>query len=86
MHGVAVRDRGDAAGAFAAALAQQTGRRSRQARDAGAGIGARAAHTDGERSEYAPEDFPDESLMLSGDLNIIDVEWVVQYRISDPMK
>ncbi len=24
--------------------------------------------------------------MLSGDLNIIDVEWVVQYRIADPMK
>ena len=24
--------------------------------------------------------------MLSGDLNIIDVEWVVLYRISDPMK
>ncbi len=39
----------------------------------------------GERTEYSQEDFPDESLMLSGDLNIIDVEWVVQYRISDPM-
>jgi membrane protease subunit HflK len=39
----------------------------------------------GERTEYSAEDFPDESLMLSGDLNIIDVEWVVQYRISDPM-
>ncbi|HWT14344.1 MAG TPA: FtsH protease activity modulator HflK, partial [Patescibacteria group bacterium] len=49
-------------------------------------FGFRTLSTDGERSEYAPEDFPDESLMLSGDLNIIDVEWVVQYRISDPMK
>ncbi len=39
----------------------------------------------GERTQYSTEDFPDESLMLSGDLNIIDVEWVVQYRISDPM-
>jgi len=39
----------------------------------------------GERTEYSGQDFPDESLMLSGDLNIIDVEWVVQYRISDPM-
>lgn len=37
-------------------------------------------------SRYASTDNPDESLMLSGDLNIIDVEWVVQYRISDPMK
>ncbi len=27
-----------------------------------------------------------ESLMLTGDLNVIDVEWVVQYRISDPDK
>ncbi|MCB1589061.1 MAG: FtsH protease activity modulator HflK, partial [Xanthomonadales bacterium] len=40
----------------------------------------------GERTQYASEDFPDESLMLSGDLNIIDVEWVVQYRIADPMQ
>jgi membrane protease subunit HflK len=39
----------------------------------------------GERTEYASTDYPDESLMLSGDLNIIDVEWVVQYRIGDPM-
>jgi membrane protease subunit HflK len=26
----------------------------------------------------------EESLMLTGDLKVIDVEWVVQYRISDP--
>ncbi|MCL4119284.1 UNVERIFIED_CONTAM: hypothetical protein GTU68_022542 [Idotea baltica] len=26
----------------------------------------------------------DESLMLTGDLNVLDVQWVVQYRISDP--
>lgn len=26
-----------------------------------------------------------ESLMLTGDLNVIDVEWVVQYRIIDPV-
>jgi membrane protease subunit HflK len=38
------------------------------------------------QSQYAGTDFPDESLMLTGDLNIIDVEWVVQYRISDPIK
>ncbi|HQW80254.1 MAG: FtsH protease activity modulator HflK [Rhodanobacteraceae bacterium] len=49
-------------------------------------FGFRTLVTDGERSEYAQEDFPQESLMLSGDLNIIDVEWVVQYRISDPIK
>jgi membrane protease subunit HflK len=37
-------------------------------------------------SQYSSNEYPDESLMLSGDLNIIDVEWVVQYRIADPMK
>ncbi len=26
----------------------------------------------------------DESVMLTGDLNIVDVEWIVQYRIRDP--
>jgi modulator of FtsH protease HflK len=45
-----------------------------------------AASRRGEPSEYDQRDFPDESLMLSGDLNMIDVEWVVQYRIADPMK
>ena len=30
-------------------------------------------------------DFGHESLMLTGDLNVIDVQWVVQYRISDPV-
>jgi membrane protease subunit HflK len=28
--------------------------------------------------------FPDESTMLTGDLNIVDVEWIIQYRIVDP--
>ncbi|BDD00872.1 FtsH protease activity modulator HflK [Persicobacter psychrovividus] len=28
----------------------------------------------------------DESLMLTGDLNLADVEWVIQYRISDAYK
>ncbi len=40
----------------------------------------------GDRTQYAGEGFPQESLMLSGDLNVIDVEWVVQYRIADPVK
>jgi membrane protease subunit HflK len=40
----------------------------------------------GQPTRYVQTDFPDESLMLSGDLNIIDVEWVVQYRIADPIK
>ena len=28
--------------------------------------------------------YSDESTMLTGDLNIVDVEWIVQYRIKDP--
>ena len=41
----------------------------------------------GRRTDYAktPEHLG-VSLMLSGDLNVIDVEWVVQYRIDDPVK
>jgi membrane protease subunit HflK len=39
-----------------------------------------------ERTQFADRDFPGESLMLTGDLNIIQVEWVVQYRIADPIK
>ncbi|MDX2176470.1 MAG: FtsH protease activity modulator HflK [Candidatus Sumerlaeia bacterium] len=37
-----------------------------------------------QRTQYSPEDFNDESLMLTGDLNVINVEWVVQYRITNP--
>ncbi|MBN1237999.1 MAG: FtsH protease activity modulator HflK [Gammaproteobacteria bacterium] len=38
-----------------------------------------------ERTQFTG-DLPDESLMLTGDLNIIQVEWVVQYRIEDPIE
>jgi modulator of FtsH protease HflK len=31
-------------------------------------------------------DVPEESLMLSGSLNIIDIDLIVQYKISDPVK
>jgi membrane protease subunit HflK len=37
----------------------------------------------GVRSQYDTDGFDDESLMLTGDLNIADVEWVVQFRILD---
>ncbi len=33
------------------------------------------------RTQYATGDFSQESLMLTGDLNLADVEWVIQYRI-----
>jgi modulator of FtsH protease HflK len=35
----------------------------------------------GARTEYSRRNYGDESLMLTGDLNLSDVEWVVQYRI-----
>jgi modulator of FtsH protease HflK len=38
----------------------------------------------GVTSTFSRSDFPEESIMLTGDLNIIDVEWTLQYRISDP--
>lgn len=37
----------------------------------------------GIQSQYTKVGTQDESLMLTGDLNLADVEWVVQYRISD---
>ena len=37
----------------------------------------------GVTTEYSDKNFADESLMLTGDLNLADVEWVVQYRIVD---
>ena len=40
----------------------------------------------GERTRYDAANFPDESLMLTGDLNAAEVEWIVQYRIHDPVK
>ena len=38
----------------------------------------------GVRTQYDTRDYSDESLLLTGDLNIADVEWVVQYKIKDP--
>lgn len=38
----------------------------------------------GVRTQYDPRDYPTESLLLTGDLNIADVEWVIQYKIERP--
>lgn len=38
----------------------------------------------GVRSTYVKQGYENESLMLTGDLNLADVEWVVQFRIDDP--
>jgi modulator of FtsH protease HflK len=48
-------------------------------------FGFRTENSDSPRSQFAGG-FPDESLMLTGDLNIIQVEWVVQYQISDAVQ
>ncbi|OGB67077.1 MAG: HflK protein [Caldithrix sp. RBG_13_44_9] len=38
------------------------------------------------RSRYSDESFQEESLMLTGDLNAAEVEWIVQFRVADPYK
>jgi len=38
------------------------------------------------RTKYSTRGYTDESLMLSGDLNVAEVEWIVQYKIKDPYK
>lgn len=40
----------------------------------------------GVRTRYSQKNFQQESLMLTGDLNAAEVEWIVQFRISDPYK
>lgn len=40
----------------------------------------------GVRTQYSSDRFQDESLMLTGDLNAAEVEWIIQYRINDPYK
>lgn len=45
------------------------------------------ASSPGQRTQYADgRSFKDVSLMLTGDLNVIDVQWIVQYRIEDPIR
>lgn len=50
-----------------------------------ASFGFRTAEA-GVTTRYEDRDFPEESIMLTGDLNIVDVEWIIQYRIEDPVK
>ncbi len=40
----------------------------------------------GVQTRYSANQFPDESIMLTGDLNVAVVEWIVQYRVSDPYR
>ena len=41
----------------------------------------------GQRTQYTGnQNYKAESLMLTGDLNVIDVQWILQYRIEDPVR
>ncbi len=50
------------------------------------GFRTEEAGTQGVQTRYSPNAFPDESIMLTGDLNVAVVEWIVQYRVSDPYR
>jgi modulator of FtsH protease HflK len=49
-------------------------------------FGFRSRDTSQHVTHYSKDDFEKESLMLTGDLNVADAEWIVQYQISDPQK
>ncbi len=50
-------------------------------------FGFRTIATGRGRTQYGDgRAFQNVSLMLTGDLNVIDVQWIVQYRIEDPIK
>jgi membrane protease subunit HflK len=38
----------------------------------------------GIRSQYSAKGYLEESLMLTGDLNALEVTWIVQFRVKDP--
>ncbi len=40
----------------------------------------------GVRTLYSSGNYQGESLMLTGDLNVVEVEWTTQYRITDPYR
>ncbi|MFH1621555.1 MAG: protease modulator HflK, partial [Candidatus Omnitrophota bacterium] len=40
----------------------------------------------GVKTTYGRGDYSEESLTLTGDLNILDVRWIVQFRVKEPMK
>jgi modulator of FtsH protease HflK len=49
-------------------------------------FGFRTARADIQSSFHKDEKTDAESVMLTGDLNVATVEWIVQYKISDPYK
>lgn len=49
-------------------------------------FGFRSSDTLNQEESFQKGSFIKESQMLTGDLNVADVEWIVQYQISDPRK
>jgi membrane protease subunit HflK len=49
-------------------------------------FGFRTQSTGGERTTYSSANYNDESLMLTGDLNVADVQWITQFQIAEPKK
>ena len=40
----------------------------------------------GVKTRYSAKQYLEESLLLTGDLNILDVRWIVQFKVKDPVK
>ncbi|MDP6685807.1 MAG: FtsH protease activity modulator HflK, partial [Candidatus Omnitrophota bacterium] len=40
----------------------------------------------GVKTQYSSREYFDESLMLTGDLNVLVVEWIAQFKVKDPVK
>src|SRR3989338_4524911 len=40
----------------------------------------------GVNTTYSPKSYDEEALMLTGDLNILDVSWIVHFKIKDPVQ
>lgn len=49
-------------------------------------FGFRSSDNSNQESSFHKGVFSKESQMLTGDLNVADVEWIVQYQIADPRK
>ena len=49
-------------------------------------FGFKTTSSKGGRTTYDNSSRLDESLMLTGDLNVCEIEWIVQYKIEDPEK
>jgi membrane protease subunit HflK len=37
-------------------------------------------------TRYSPQSYDEEALMLTGDLNVLDVSWIVHFKIKDPVQ